>query len=302
MRPVEPYSDSSLSAQALTPRPFTPGHRLLRSLNEGERLRATEKTAAALTTWTGRTVDADSLKILRATPKAQTFLFQSENVPLIAKRHGQMLHYAQEMLACMLLTDQAPVPRLLADLEQPRILITEFIAESFAVIDSASLVQVMQSLAELHTAPRLRDQSARVLFPNRRLCDLQNSIEPPAYIVDQTAYRKLLEAMTAFHGESYLPFALSDLKGEHLMKKNDKCVFIDLETLRPGVPEFVDLVSVINLLPSEQGFDFDWSELLHEYRLRRANFEESMSLELLLHCLKLAARAFGAPVRYFGDN
>lgn len=167
------------------------------------------------------------------------------------------------------------------------------IPELFIADSLEKLCHVANALGRLHGTAGLRPILLSKLFPALTIKEIINGRENLFGAQDTEAIRQLLFLLKDALGDNYVPFSLGDLKSEHVRGSWTTCRFIDLETLRVGVPEQFDVLALINLAPSFKLAPDDWDMVISVYLQGRAHSEAYIPFDTMRESLRLAAKGFG---------
>ncbi len=259
-------------------RAVAPGHHVKQPLAESQAARAAHRVARSVR---ARGHAVDTVVPLRCSRASQVFEVRAGEQTTIAKTHRVPAAYEREWNALRWGQASEAVPQLIDSDPGGRLLIMSFVPERS---EPAPIDMVACALGRLHEciATGARADGAP------RLAAVRNAA--PSWIADAGAYAEAATRYGAAVGFGHVAVAIGDIKPEHI-RGDGGVVFIDLETMSPGVLEHMDVLTLANL--TDEAIDREgWRACLAAYGRGRGRPAPG-GLALQLDVLRAAARAVG---------
>lgn len=276
------------------PRPFAPGHQLLVPLGPKAVNECVRRCRDLLVSRHGANPETLVLRPLRVTGKSQVVQCSRDGDTWVWKHHAQRFAFEHELAALRLYAATARVPRLLAQDEQEQVLLLEHLPRPFLVRQPADVGSVAWALGAVHAIADARDLER--CFPAAAIGSwLQSAADRPAWVVDADAMQRALHLIASCCGAGHVPLGVGDIKPEHLFERDRRCVFIDLEGFRPGLPQQLDLLSLLNVAPGERLTQGQWADVLRIYQAARWAARPGMTCRELHLSIRLVGIAVGLP-------
>lgn len=158
---------------------------------------------------------------------------RSSGRTVIAKFHNDQYAYSRELLALTVWADTGRVPRLVGQpLTEAQVLLMEYLPKSSESNVNSDILSSSFALGVLHADARMKLSAIDIQI----LADQPTDDE--AIFVEQNneVYSVL---------DFGISVSLGDRKPEHVRFRSGMCVMIDLESIRLGGLELVDLIDVV---------------------------------------------------------
>lgn len=236
-------------------------------------------------------LSVSTLQTLHATDKSQVYLTSSkEGASLVLKRHAFAEAYRIESVALSLCRATDCTGRMFFALDGMQTIAMEYLPQAFAVDSEDALCAVAYAMATVHHLAGLREHVLTPFVGDGCLARLAETRTYLSWVPEPDWFSRLLAVSVDFFGADYIPVSLGDIKCDHLKERDGRCVFIDLDGFRIGVPEQVDLVSLINVAPPTLE-KMPWPDIAMAYCLGRGWTDEA-SWVAVKKFIELALRAF----------
>lgn len=273
------------------PRPFAPGHRTLAPLGADAIERWVRRCRDHLAACQGVDADRVAVRALRVSEKSQVFACSADGSTCVWKHHRDPVGFAHELAALCLFAPTQRVPRLLAHDAEEQVLLLEHLSRAFRVERTEDLVAVARALGDVHATADSTDLEQHL--PGASIGGwLEQATAFPAWISDPEAMQRALRLVASRSGAAHVPVGIGDLKSEHLFQR-DGCVFVDLECARPGLPQQLDLVALLNVAPGGRLTPAQWESVLCVYQATRWSRRAAMPLRELRESVRLVGVAIG---------